>query len=107
MIALARIVGLSAAAAALVCAVAPAPVSAAASTQYLISELQRAAPSCRKNPTYGWEGRVSGNREADGRSIAISFAGCFPTQAECEAWRKQAQVFVTGLQIYNECKPRN
>ncbi len=50
---------------------------------------------------------MSGNREADGRSIAISFAGCFPTQAECEAWRKQAQVFVTGLQIYNECKPRN
>lgn len=105
MIAFARIVGLSAAV--LVVPAAQAPVSAAASTQYLISELQRAAPNCRKNPTYAWEGRVSGNREADGRAIAISFAGCFPTQAECEAWRQQAVGFVTGLQIYNECKPRS
>jgi hypothetical protein len=105
MIALARILGLSAAV--LLGTGAAAPVSAAPSTEYLISQLQRAAPNCRRNPTFPWEGRVSGNREADGRSIAISFAGCFPTQAECEAWRKQAQVFVTGLQIYNQCKPRS
>lgn len=105
MIAFARIAGL--AAAVLVGTAAEAPVSAAASTQYLITQLQRAAPNCRKNPTYPWEGRVSGNREADGRSVAISFAGCFPTQADCEAWRRQAVGFVTGVQIYNECKPRS
>lgn len=105
MIALVRValVSASVAVAGLSMPVVPA---AAQSVEYMITQVQRAAPNCRKNPTYGWEGRVSGNREADSRSIAVSFAGCFPTQAECEAWRRTALPFVTGRLIYNECKPR-
>ncbi|WP_018698573.1 hypothetical protein [Amorphus coralli] len=105
MIALARaaLVSASVAAAGLTLPVAPA---AAQTVEYMISQVQRAAPNCRRNPTYGWQGRVSGNREADSRSIPVSFVGCFPTQAECEAWRKTALPFVTGRLIYNECKPR-
>jgi len=84
----------------------PVPPAAAQTVEYMISQVQRAAPNCRRNPTYGWQGRVSGNREADSRSIPVSFVGCFSTQAECEAWRKTALPFVTGRLIYNECKPR-
>ncbi|MEW5423801.1 hypothetical protein [Amorphus sp. 3PC139-8] len=86
--------------------VAPVATATAQSTEYLIGQVRKAAPSCRQHPDYPIQGRVSGNREVDGRSEAISFVGCFPTQAECEAWRVKASSFVTGLIIYNSCGPR-
>lgn len=83
-----------------------AGASMAQSTEYLIYQVRKAAPSCRQHPDYPIQGRVSGNREVDARSSAISFAGCFPTQEACEAWRKTALPFVTGILIYNSCEPR-
>lgn len=98
---------LSLAGALAVVAATAAPLPAAAqSTDYLISQLQRSTPNCRQNPDYGWQGRVSGQREVNSASRPISFAGCFPTEQECETWRKSALPFVTGRIIYNACTPR-
>lgn len=87
-------------------AATPLVPASAQTLSYQMDELRRNTPSCRDNPDFPWEGRVSGDRQTDTRTRPVSFAGCFPNQASCEAWRREAISFVTGRIIYDSCYPR-
>ncbi|WP_018697783.1 hypothetical protein [Amorphus coralli] len=95
------------AAAALGFLVAGAP-GASANTQYEITQIQKATPSCRAHPDAPWIGRVSGSVEDDVTDfiIPVSFVGCFDSQPGCERWKEKTSGFITGPIIQYSCKPR-
>lgn len=82
--------------------------TAGANTQYEITQIQKATPSCRAHPQAGWIGRVSGSVEDDMTDdiIPVSFVGCFDSQAVCERWKEKTSGFITGPIIQYSCAPR-
>ena len=62
-------------------------------------------PRCRDHPDYPVVGRVAGYLSGSNRS-RLSWVGCFPNQAECEAWRYIARGEVTPPVQQNSCRPR-
>ena len=62
-------------------------------------------PRCRDHPDYPVVGRVAGYLSGSNRS-RLSWVGCFPNQAECEAWRYIARGEVTPPVQQNSCQPR-
>lgn len=85
----------------------PAAPAHATSAYYApdIARIQAVTPSCRANPGFAWEGRVSGILVGPPVS-GTSFVGCFPTRADCERWRGPLSGYITGRLILNECRPR-
>jgi hypothetical protein len=51
-------------------------------------------------------GRISGTVYTMPGQRPVSYVGCFPDIASCEAWRRSIVGTVNGRIIYNECVPR-
>ncbi|MDQ0317315.1 hypothetical protein [Amorphus orientalis] len=93
---------------ALLMAVALVGGAQAQSTFQRAMQIQMNVPLCHEHRDYRWEGRLSGNAMDPGndRAVPVSFLGCFPTKAECEAWLGPATGFVTGRLIFAKCQER-
>lgn len=70
---------------------------------FTLARLQGETPTCEANPG-PWVGRVSGQMLTMPGTRVVSLVGCFPTQEQCNAWRRIALIAVNGRIIYNECR---
>jgi hypothetical protein len=96
-------------------ATAPAVLAAAAlaascapvidASPFTLARIQADTPQCDANNPGPWVGRVSGQMLLMPGTRVVSLVGCFPTQEQCNAWRRFALVAVNGRIIYNECRP--
>lgn len=89
---------------------AAAGVSAAQAQQegiLTVARVDRITPKCRDHPDAPWRGRVAGNIEGLwGGYMPVSWVGCFPTRASCEAWRGPVSGIITERITQNVCEPR-
>ncbi|XWN30670.1 MAG: hypothetical protein ROR55_24900 [Devosia sp.] len=74
-------------------------------TQFLISDIQASTPQCRDFPEYDVKGRVSGI-VGGYPSRGVSFVGCFPSYASCEAWVGPVSGKISGRLREASCSPR-
>ncbi len=98
-----------AAAAALAASLAPTPTLAQSGTDFtqpIWSRIYSITPRCRANPDYPIVGRVAGYVAGGGGRNRLSWVGCFPSMAECEAWRRIARGQVVPPVQQNACEPR-
>ena len=72
---------------------------------FLRPQVAEVTPQCREHPNAPVVGRVVGWMQ-DHPPRSVSFVGCFPSLAECNAWRAPVSSLVTGRLRYNECTPR-
>lgn len=103
------IVGGAMAGAALAAALAmPSPSEASgqnAFTQPIWARVYSITPQCRANPDYPVVGRVAGYVAGSARA-RLSWVGCFPNVAECEAWRRIARGQIVPPIVQNVCESR-
>jgi hypothetical protein len=98
-----RVPGLAAAAAAAALLTAScAPVLDA--SPFTLARIQAETPACDAANPGLWVGRVSGQMLLMPGTKVVSLVGCFPTQEQCNAWRRFALIAVSGRIIYNECR---
>jgi len=73
-----------------------------------IADYQAKSPSCDAHPSAPWIGRASGDSDetVSGRTEAVSFVGCFQTEAECRTWLDGATGLIDGRIIENVCELR-
>ncbi|MEM0905924.1 MAG: hypothetical protein AAGJ94_01080 [Pseudomonadota bacterium] len=74
-------------------------------TQPIYARIYSITPRCRANPDYPVVGRVAGY-VSGGRGARLSWVGCFPNFAECNAWRRIARGEVTPPINHNTCEER-
>lgn len=63
-------------------------------------------PMCNENPDYPIIGRVVAYYNTDPRAVRMSFVGCFPNFASCEAWRREAMRPLNPPIVANRCEER-
>jgi hypothetical protein len=98
-----RLPGLTAvAAAAALLTASCAPVLDA--SPFTLARIQAETPACDAANPGPWVGRVSGQMLLMPGTKVVSLVGCFPTQEQCNAWRRFALIAVSGRIIYNECR---
>lgn len=97
------------AAAAMLVASSPASPSFAQAgtdfTQPIWGRVYSITPRCRANPDFPVVGRVAGYVAGSARS-RLSWVGCFPSFAECEAWRRIARGEIVPPIVQNVCESR-
>jgi len=71
---------------------------------FTLARIQAETPACDAANTGPWVGRVSGQMLLHPGTRVVSLVGCFPTQEQCNAWRRFALITVSGRIIYNECR---
>ncbi|WP_409145563.1 hypothetical protein [Pseudoxanthobacter sp. M-2] len=71
---------------------------------FTLARIQAETPACDAVNTGPWVGRVSGQMLLMPGTKVVSLVGCFPTQEQCNAWRRFALIAVSGRIIYNECR---
>ena len=71
---------------------------------FLRSDIDRITPKCHQHPNYPVVGRVAG--QAGYSYTRVSFVGCFPSYAACDAWRGPVTGKITGLLFDSRCEPR-
>lgn len=74
-------------------------------TQPIWSRVYSITPRCRANPDFPIVGRVAGYAPFSGRN-RLSWVGCFPNMAECQAWRRFARGQIVPPIQQNTCEPR-
>jgi hypothetical protein len=72
---------------------------------FTLARIQAETPACTAANPGPWVGRVSGQMLLMPGTKVVSLVGCFPTQEQCNAWRRFALIAVSGRIIYNECRP--
>ena len=72
---------------------------------FTLARIQAETPACDAANPGPWVGRVSGQMLLMPGTRVVSLVGCFPTQEQCNAWRRFALLPVNGRIIYNECRP--
>lgn len=81
------------------------PAGAQTQTTLLAARIRAQTPSCDKFPNAPVVGRVTGLAGAD-PTRTLSFVGCFPSFAACEAWRGPVSGAVSRRMILNTCEKR-
>ncbi len=71
---------------------------------FTLARIQAETPACDAANPGPWVGRVSGQMLLMPGTKVVSLVGCFPTQEQCNAWRRFALIAVSGRIIYNECR---
>jgi hypothetical protein len=71
---------------------------------FTLARIQAETPACTADNPGPWVGRVSGQMLLMPGTRVVSLVGCFPTQEQCNAWRRFALITVSGRIIYNECR---
>lgn len=71
---------------------------------FTLARIQADTPACSADNPGPWVGRVSGQMLLMPGTKVVSLVGCFPTQEQCNAWRRFALIAVSGRIIYNECR---
>ncbi|MEM9221730.1 MAG: hypothetical protein AAGB11_04920 [Pseudomonadota bacterium] len=74
--------------------------------QPIYARINAITPNCRKNPDYPVVGRVAGYI-SDGTSARLAWVGCFPSFAQCDAWRRIALGEVFPPIQFNTCEERH
>lgn len=89
-------------------AVGPTPGEAGGSNSFsqpVWGRIYAITPRCRDHPDYPVIGRVGGYIPSSARS-RVSWTGCFPSMAECEAWRYIARGQIAPPIVFNRCEAR-
>lgn len=88
-------------------ALLPAAASAQIGGPHQRQRVYAETPRCEDHPDYPIIGRVSGGTEdLLDRTIPVSFVGCFPNAATCEAWKGRTSAIITTTIIQYSCRPR-
>ena len=72
---------------------------------FTLARIKAETPNCDAGNPGPWVGRVSGQMLTMPGTQQVSLVACFPTEAQCNAWRRYALIAVNGRIIYNECRP--
>lgn len=71
---------------------------------FIVGDVMRVTPRCSDYPSYPIVGRVAG--QVGWSATGVSFTGCFPTYAACDAWRGPVSGKISGRLFYSTCEPR-